>query len=293
MAKKVLLLGANGQLGTDITKVFSRSEIELTGLTRAEFDADRENPLTALAGYGDHDYLINCIAYHKVDQCEENRAQSISINGTLVMALAKFCTLNDLTFFHISTDYVFDGTRKEPYTENDTPLPINVYGESKLLGESHIRAFAHKGFVFRVSSMFGSKESDDPNINFVEKMVHAARRGEALRVIDDQIMSPTHARDVARAIRFFIQNDVTDYGIYHACNTGQCAWYEFARAIFEQSDLRADLSPITYTEFHTRAPRPQYCSMDNSRLRQYYPMKPWREALSEYLTLKGYAGGDK
>lgn len=288
MAKKVLLLGANGQLGIDIVRAFADSDCEVTGLTRADFDADKEQPMRGLAKYSDHHYLINCIAYHKVDQCEVNPEQSFRINGAFVVGLAKFCTLNDLTLFHISTDYVFSGRKKKPYRENDKTAPLNIYGESKVLGETYLSAFARKGFVFRVSSLFGSKETGDPNINFVEKMVHAARRGDALRVIDDQIMSPTHALEVAGAIRYFIENDLSEYGIYHGCNSGSCAWFEFAQAIFDMCGLEADLSPITYTEFHSKARRPQFCSMDNSKLGEFYRMKPWREALRDYLKLKGY-----
>jgi len=289
--KKILLLGANGQLGTDVVKIFQNSPLSLTGLTRHEFDADYEDPFVKLAPFKNYDYLINCIAYHKTDQCEKNFEKSFKINGNLVWRLAKFCSRHNLIFVHISTDYVFDGYKKEPYNENDLPSPLNVYGASKLVGESLVKAYSDKYFVFRVSSLFGSKVSDDANINFVEKMVRAAKEGRTLKVIDDQIMSPTHTLDVARALRFMIENDISDYGIYHCCNGGECSWYEFANKIFDLTGLENKLTPISYREFHSTVKRPQYCSMDNSKLSKYYKMPLWTEALEEYLKIKGYIKG--
>lgn len=281
-------MGANGQLGTDIVRAFRGSDTELTALTRQEYDAGRDDPSAGLDRYRDHDYLINCIAYHKTDQCEQNPEESFNVNGSLVLALAKFCTANDMTFIHMSTDYVFDGLKKEPYVEDDLPSPLNVYGTSKLAGESFARAYSKRHFIFRLSSLFGSKETDDPDINFVEKMLHAARQGEPVRVIDDQFMSPTHARDAARTVRAFIEEEITRYGIYHCCNSGSCSWFEFAHKIFELCRLNANLSPISYAEFHTRARRPQYCSMSNSKLGEFYRMKHWAAALEDYLRIKGY-----
>ena len=143
--------------------------------------------------------------------------------------------------------------------------------------------------------MFGEKAADNTNVNFVEKMVDAARRGQPLKVIDDQVMSPTYAVDAAHAIRTIIEKDLSDYGLYHACNSGECSWYDFARKIFDLTGLTNELTPITYSEFHSKAHRPQYCSMDNSKLGKIHRMRPWSEALAEYITLKqfGNKGGEK
>jgi dTDP-4-dehydrorhamnose reductase len=286
--KKVLLLGAAGQLATGIRKVFAGTDIRLTPLTRAEFDADQDTVKDCLGRYADHEYVINCIAFHKVDQCEKNSAQSFRINAELVVDLSRFCAEHDLTMIHVSTDYVFDGRRRAAYVEDDLPAPLNIYGISKLAGEMIARVYAPRHFVLRVSSLFGEKDTDDPDVNFVEKMIGAARQGKSLRVIDDQIMSPTHTEDVARTLQVIIEKTVSDYGLYHACNSGECSWFEFAKAIFEQTGLPGRVNPITYTEFHTVAPRPQYCSMDNSRISAIRSMKPWREALHDYLRVKGY-----
>ena len=286
--KNVLLLGAAGQLGTAISKVFDEGGIKLSALTRAGFDADSDIVPVRLTPYREYDYLINCIAYHKVDQCEDNASQSFKINAELVHNLARFCSANDITFIHISTDYVFDGFKREAYVEQDLPSPLNVYGTSKLAGEMLARAYAPKHFVLRVSSMFGEKTADITNVNFVEKMVDAAKRGEPLKVIDDQMISPTYTEDAAHAIQAIIEKDVTDYGLYHACNSGECSWYDFASKIFELTGLTNELTPITYSEFHAKARRPQYCSMDNSKLGKIHRMRLWSEALAEYIAIKQY-----
>jgi dTDP-4-dehydrorhamnose reductase len=286
--KRVLLLGAAGQLATGVRKVSADAGIQLTPLTRAEFDADQDTVEDCLSRYADHDYVINCIAFHKVDQCEKNSAQSFKINAELVFDLSRFCAEHDLTMIHLSTDYVFDGRQRAAYVEDDLPAPLNIYGTSKLAGEMIVRAYVPRHFVLRVSSLFGEKVTDDPDVNFVEKMIGAARQGKPLRVIDDQIMSPTHTEDVARVLKTIIEKNVSDYGLYHACNSGECSWFEFAQAVFEQAGLPGRVSPITYTEFHTTTPRPQYCSMDNSRINAIHPMKPWREALHDYLAVRGY-----
>ena len=286
--KKVLLLGAAGQLGTDIVRFTSSDNIEIIGSVRKDFDAEIDEVDIALAAYKDCDYLINCIAYHKVDQCEDNSQKAYSINADFVRKLSVFTAQNNITLIHISTDYVFAGLTNKPHKEVDDTSPLNIYGDSKLIGEKLIKAYARKYFIFRVSSLFGSKETDDPNSNFVEKMIHAAKNRTKLKVIDNQIISPTHTKDVALAFQKFIESGYNDYGTYHCCNSGTCSWYQFVKKIFDLSRLTTDLTPVSYDSFHTHAKRPQYCAMDNSKLSKIYKMKNWEKALEEYLELKGY-----
>ncbi len=286
--KKILLLGADGQLGTDIKRFTSSAEIEIIASTRADFDADFDSVDEKLSMYKDCDYIINCIAYHKVDQCEDNREKSFAINANFVLQLSLFATQNNITFIHISTDYVFDGMKNKLHKEVDEPNALNVYGESKFVGEQYVKAYTRKHFVLRVSSLFGSKKSDNPNINFVEKMIHAAKAGQNLKVIDNQIISPTHTKDVALAIKEIIVTNYNNYGTYHCCNSGTCSWFQFVKKIFALTNLDTDLTPVSYVSFHTHAKRPQYCAMDNSKLAKFYKMKNWEDALEEYLELKGY-----
>ena len=286
--KKVLLLGAGGQLGSDILDFTSSDKIQIIPSLRSHFEAGVDNVETTLAEFKECDYLINCIAYHKVDACEDNSKLSFDINANFVMALTKFCSENDITLIHISTDYVFEGSENALHKEEDDTLPVNVYGTSKLTGEAFVKAYGKKYYILRVSSLFGSKETDDYNINFVEKMVHSAKTNQKLNVIDNQIISPTHAKDVALAIQTIIEKDVREYGVYHCCNSGTCSWYQFVQKIFELTGLSTDLTPVSYESFHTHAKRPQYCAMDNSKISRIYKMKNWEDALEEYLQLKGY-----
>lgn len=286
--KKIILLGANGQLGTDIQKYTSTEDIKITLLTRADFNADDTKAVEKLEQFSDYDHLINSIAYHKVDECEINFERSYKINADLVGQLARFCDKNDIVFIHISTDYVFDGNKNQPYTEDDYPAPVNVYGNSKLAGELLLKANCEKYFILRIASLFGSKDSTDSSVNFVEKMIHAAKNKIPLNVIDDQIMSPTHAKDVALTIKTLIENNIDDYGVYHSSNSGHCSWYEFAETIFEYCNIKTDISPIAYDKYHTVVKRPKYCAMDNSKISYYHKVPTWQDGLKDYLRIKGY-----
>lgn len=285
---KIILLGANGQLGTDIQKHTVSEKISVTPLTRDNFNADDFGSIEKLCKYSDHDYLINCIAFHKVNECENDFERSYKINADLTGQLAGFCSRNNIVFIHISTDYVFDGSKNQPYDENDYPAPVNVYGNSKLAGELLLKANCEKYFILRIASLFGSKGLTDPSANFVEKMIHSAKNNIALNVIDDQIMSPTYAVDVALTIKSLIENKIEDYGIYHSTNSGHCSWYKFAETIFEYCGIRADISPIAYDKYHTTVKRPKYCALDNSKISCYYKIPTWQKGLNDYLRIKGY-----
>ncbi len=287
---KILLLGANGQLGTAIAKVASSSKLEVVGLTRGEFDADTDIAAEVLSGYEGITHLINCTAYHKVDLCEDNFGQSMRINAELVMDLAKFCAVRRIVLMHISTDYVFNGFDREPYVETDLPGPLNVYGVSKCAGEYLARAYCQRHYIVRVSSLFGNVSRSSPDVNFVEKMIRAAEEGRPLRVIDDQIMSPTYTEDAARALLFLATTDSAEFGTYHACGEGETTWYDFAREIFTQTGMSNRLTPVKYTEFHTRARRPQFCSMSTEKLRRAgFTVRRWQDGLRDYLQSRSSA----
>jgi dTDP-4-dehydrorhamnose reductase len=290
--KKILLLGANGQLGSDIVKVFSDSEsTSLLPLYRKNLDVEETSSIKSkLDKYSDIDYIINCTSYHKTDECEDFVEKSFKVNSIAVLEMAKYCLEKDIVFVHISTDYVFgeDGGNKVPYKEDDRPNPLNVYGNSKLVGEFFVRNYCKKYFILRVSSLFGVAGSSGKGGNFIETMIKFAKEKRPLKVIANQLMSPTHTLDVAKAIKTVIDNNIIDYGTYHVCNSGYCSWYEFAKTIFEFSLIKADLSKTTYEEYKTKAKRPKYSVMDNAKICKYYRMPGWKEALKEYLELKGY-----
>lgn len=287
--KKVLLLGSNGQLGSDIVRVSKGIEdIKLHPLTRADIDAEKDDVADKLAMHRDCDAVINCISYHKTDECEDYPEKTFQINSLFVLHLTRFCAENDITLFQISTDYVFDGEKNEPYAENNPVNPLNVYGAAKAVSEFLVRNYLSRHFVFRVSSLFGAAGASGKGGNFIETMLRLAKEKKPLKVIGDQYMSPTHTLDVARLIVEFIKSDVNAYGTYHCCNSGSCSWYEFAAEIFDLCGLDADLSETTYAEYKTRAVRPRYSVMNNSKVGGIYKMPHWREALKEYLKIKGH-----
>ena len=280
---KVLLLGSNGQLGSDIVKIFKDSKIELIKYTRKSFDV-LENKIN----FPKVDYIINCISYHKTDECEDFPDKSFKINSSFVYELAKYCELNDITLFHISTDYVFDGNKKTPYNEEDFSNPLNIYGLSKFAGEKAIQNDLNKYFIFRVSSLFGEAGASGKGGNFVETMINLAKKEVPLKIISDQYMVPTHTLDIARVIKFFIENQIDEYGIYHVVSDGSCSWYDFTKEIFKQINLNYNLDKTTYKDYKTKAIRPKYSVLDNRKLLKYYKMPHWKKALREYLRIKGY-----
>ncbi len=286
--KKVLLLGANGQLGRDIQYVFSSlPEYQLIKIYRHNLDIEYDD-IDAFLQKMDFDILINCTAYHKTDECEDFPIKAYHINSLAVLKLAQFCQHHKKKLFHISTDYVFDGTKAFPYTEEDCPNPLNVYGNSKLSGEHFIKSTHDQYFIFRVSSLFGVAGASGKGGNFIETMIQLGKQRKKLTVIDDQMMSPTATLEIAKAIFTFIDNDIESYGIYHCSGSGECSWYEFAREIFSELRMEVDLTPISHTSYQSKAKRPAYSVLDNSKLSHFYQLKSWRESVVDYLRFKGY-----
>ncbi len=283
---KIVVLGSNGQLGSDLIKTLSVDH-ELVASTRLDIDAANFNVLAQLEQYVGVDYIINCIATTNVDGCEDNPQVTFVINSGFVVQLAKFCQLHDIILIHISTDYVFDGLSNKPYTELDQPSPLNVYGLSKYAGEVAVRNFAAKHFILRVSSLFGIAGASGKGGNFVTTMLRLADEKNSWMVIDDQLTCPTHTLDVSRAIKVLIEHRATEYGIYNCVSSSSCSWFEFTQEILRQSGRNPEkVKPIGYLEYKFKALRPQYGIMDVSKLGKYYAMPDYKVALGEYLSLK-------
>lgn len=286
---RVVLLGANGQLGSDIRTVFEASDgVELCGLTRADLDVEDAGRIGGVLREIPFDWLINCTSYHRTDECEDFPARSFAVNAEAVRQLARACEEKGAVMAHVSTDYVFDGRAGRPYVETDAPGPLNVYGVSKLAGEQLVRAYCERHFVFRVASLFGVAGSSGKGGNFVETMLRMAREGKPLRVIRDQVMSPTHTLDIARALLAFVERGVSEYGVYHCAGAGACSWHEFACAILARAGLAADVAPVLHTEYATKARRPLYSALDSAKLGSVHRMPDWRAGLDEYMRRKGY-----
>jgi len=287
---KLLLLGADGQLGTDISRATRRfdNEIELIPMTHRDFEVTQAEVAQRVLGEQEFDALINCTSYHKTDEVEDNAAYAIAINAWAVKTLAELCAQKRSRFIHISTDYVFDGLANDPYTEDASTGPLNVYGASKVMGEALARTQHDDVLIFRVASLFGVAGASGKGGNFVETMIRVGREKGQLRVVNDQVMSPTYTADVAEMILAALRQRVAP-GIYHAVNSGQASWYEFACRIIERAGVEATVEPIPSSEFPQRAQRPAFSVLDNRKLTALIgDIPPWEDALDRYLKAKGH-----
>jgi dTDP-4-dehydrorhamnose reductase len=280
---KVLLIGAHGQLGTDLLKVFRAAGDTVAPFTHAQLDVSSEAQISQAMADVKPDVVLNTAAYHRVDECEKQSAKAFEINGTAVMYLSQACKAAGATLVHYSTDYVFGGYEKgSPYEETDLPAPVNVYGTSKVVGEHLIAAYADRYFAIRTCGLYGVAGSSGKGGNFVETMLKKAMAGDAIRVVDDQILTPTYTADLAQATRDLIFTG--RYGLYHVSSEGQCSWYEFTRYIFERASLDAKLSAVKSSEFASPVRRPANSVLSKAKLRSVGVSIPsWKDALPRYL----------
>lgn len=282
---KILLIGADGQLGTDFQKVIDKSA--LIPLTISDIDVTEKDKTIEIVKLHKPDVVINTSAYHRVDDCEENDRQAFAVNSVGVKNLCLACREIDSTLVHISTDYVFDGNKGSPYIETDCPNPGTVYGISKLAGELYVRYMLKKYFIVRTCGLFGVAGClGKGGGNFIESMLKLAKGKPVLRVVGDQIVGPTYTLDLAGKISQLIRTN--HYGLYHITNKGQCSWYDFAKKIFELTGTRVKLEKATTSEFKAKATRPAFSVLDSKNLRKIGldDMRTWDKALEAYLAEK-------
>jgi dTDP-4-dehydrorhamnose reductase len=281
---KITLLGANGQLGRDLRRALSKHDV--TPLTREHIDVGDHAQTRRVVMESQPQVILNTTAYHRVDDCETQPELAYSINALAVLNLVRLANELDAVFVHFSTDYVFDGKAHDPYTEASPPLPQSVYANSKLAGEYLVRAYAKKYFLIRTCGLYGVAGSQGKGGNFVQAMLAKARLKQPIRVVNDQIVTPTYTGDLAGQVAAILPTK--EYGLFHMTNEGSCTWFEFARAIFELSGLDADLSPTTSEIYKAPALRPKYSVLENARLKALglNQMMHWREALAAYLKEK-------
>ncbi len=277
---KVLLTGANGQLARDIQNCWIAHDV--AGFSREVLDiccAERVNDVMQQLR---PDCVVNTAAFHLVDQCEERWEDAFRVNVIGVANLARAAQELGAMFVQFSTDYVFDGAKRSPYTESDPAGPLSTYAESRLAGEWMAQHYCERAYVIRTCGLYGLGGSTTRAGNFVETMLRLARAGKSIRVVDDQIVTPTSTRELAQKLAELVP--AAPFGLYHMSNTGQCSWYEFAREVFRLFALCPTLEPISSAEYGAPARRPAYSVLDNSRLRGegYADFRPWQEALAEY-----------
>ena len=292
--ERILLIGANGQLGTDLRRTLPAAA--LIPLTRADLDVtDPEAVERALATHAPA-WAINTAAYHRVDDIEtKDAALAFAVNEVAVGHLAQACARRGARLLHLSTDYVFGGglpgNPPQPYTEEAPPAPLSVYGASKLAGERRVRDAGAQHVVVRSSGLYGVAGSAGKGGNFVETMCRLARQNGDVQVVEDQILAPTYTADLAEAIAALVAVNPPG-GIYHLTNAGACSWFEFASRIFTLCRLSPNLRPTTSAAYRAKAPapRPPYSVLANARAAALGlpPLRPWSEALNAYLRAKGH-----
>jgi len=286
MRKKILVTGANGQLGMEIQQLAKTYPLfEFIFTTREEMPLDNPEAIHNLIAKHQPQYFINCAAHTAVDKAESEKELAYKINAEAPGIIAKACKGNNVQLIHISTDYVFNGTGSVPYKEDDATDPVNLYGDSKLQGEKNVMQFNPGSIIIRtawVYSEFGK--------NFVKTMLRLMADKDQISVVSDQSGTPTYAADLAEAILQIISSQQWAPGIYHFSNEGNITWYDFAVAIKELSGSHCKVNPIPTSQYPTPAKRPFYSVLDKTKIRQTFniPPKDWKASLSVCLQkLKG------
>jgi len=279
----VLVTGAKGQVGQALQFIAPNyPDVQFIFCDSKELDITNQNNIKQIFEHFNPNYCINTAAYTAVDKAESEREKAHLINGVGAKNLAEVCKEFDTILLHISTDFVFDGTKDSPYSEEDVPNPTGVYGQTKLDGEKAIQEIWQKHFIIRTSwvySQFGN--------NFMKTMLRLASERDKLSVVNDQIGTPTNAVDLAEVLVKIIQSPITNhqspnlFGIYNFSNEAQCSWYDFAKKIFEYNNIKINVEPIPTTSFPTPVRRPAYSVLDKTKLKNTFgvEVKHWEESL--------------
>jgi dTDP-4-dehydrorhamnose reductase len=278
---KVAVIGANGQLGTEIVKVFAdetvipltQNDIEISDIGSVENAFANVRP----------DVVINTAAFLNVELCEKEREKAFLVNETGALNLARVLDGKKIPLLHLSTDYVFDGAKRTPYEETDVPNPLNVYGASKLAGERAIEANCSRYYIVRTSGLYGHAKCIGKGANFIEKILARSKEQSEVRVVNDEVLTPTYSFDLARQIRSLVMTG--EYGLYHATNNGSCSWFEFAHEVLRLAGSSTPVVPVSSKEYPSEVLRPAYSVLSNSRLAamDLDQMPVWQESLKAYF----------
>lgn len=283
---KILITGANGQLGTELHEILEREFPGQTLYTDVqELDLTNAKAVDSYVANNEITHIVNCAAYTAVDRAEEEKMLCAAVNTDAVKNLAMAADANGAKIIHISTDYVFDGTNHRPYRESDKVNPISQYGTTKRKGETLLLALAPQAIIIRTAWLYSSHGK-----NFVKTMLRLADSQPEIKVVCDQIGTPTFARDLARAVVKVLQSHQWVPGIYHFTDEGAASWYDFAKAIFRIAGKDVKVTPIPTEDYPTPASRPSYSILDRTRIKATYGIEipHWEEALADCLRQLGY-----
>lgn len=283
---RIVVVGATGQLGRELVALLPGAST--VALTHEDVDLRDAAAVAERIASARPDLVVNAAADNRVDAAEADPASARAINADAVGDLARATASAGAWLVHLSTDYVFDGTARRPYTEDDPPSPVGAYARSKLEGERLAAAHVPRHAIVRVAGLYAARGSRGKGGSFIDRVLAQARRGDALRVVDDQVTAPTWARDVAVAlVRLFPRwlAGSAPAGVYHVTNAGECSWYAFAQAVVDAAGIAASVTPVSTATFAAPAPRPAYSVLANARLASIGepPLRHWRDALRAYL----------
>ena len=277
---KVLVTGVTGQLGYDVARELEKRHIEYKGTGSSEMDISDPVAVERVITEYHPDAIIHCAAYTAVDKAEDDYGRAMDVNAKGTLAIAKAAKEIDAKMLYISTDYVFNGQGTEPFTVDAATAPLNVYGLTKLFGEEAVQMELSKYFIVRISWVFGKNGN-----NFIKTMLKVGKTHPELRVVNDQIGTPTYTYDLACLLVDMIETD--KYGYYHATNEGgYISWYDFACEIFRQAGYSTKVTPVTTAEYGlSKAKRPFNSRLDKSKLTEngFTPLPDWKDALKRYL----------
>ena len=280
---RILLIGAAGQLAQDLLPVLQKRGHAVTATRHEQLEICSAEAVCQTVAEVRPECIINTAAFHRVDDCEEQAEKAFAVNVLGVRNLAQAAEEAEAALAHFSTDYVFGGEKRTPYTESDLPRPLSIYAMSKLAGEFAARRYCSRHFVIRTCGLYGPGGSRSKGGNFVETMLRLAGQGKTLRVVSDQIVTPTATADLAERLLPLIESQ--RYGLYHMSSAGECSWYEFAAEVFRLAGVSADLQPTDSKSFGAKARRPGYSVLDNCAMRAagIAEFRPWKEALADYM----------
>jgi len=284
---RVLVTGANGQLAQAITR-FAPAESECIGLTRAQLDIADRDSVSRVFDDIRPDLVINGAAYNLVDKAEtDGQGDALRVNAQGVASLTEVCKKRDVPLVHFSTDFVFDGEKRSPYTESDCPHPLGVYAASKLAGEHIALCSSTRNLAIRVCRVFGPIEhggsTQKPAGNFPLLMMKLGRERDLLRVVNDQVGTPSHTHDLARGVWQLAGNEQA--GLFHLSNAGEVAFDEYAREVFRLAEISCEVEAISSEEYGAPAKRPLYSTLSNDKAHSagVTPLRSWKDALREFI----------
>lgn len=277
---RILLFGGEGQLGTEIRRLWPAG---IVSPRHAEADINDTGAVASAIQASEPAIVVNCAAFHNVERCEAEPQNAFAANALAVDAMARLCAERDIRFVTFSTDYVFDGTLGREYAETDEPRPVSAYGVSKFAGELLVQRLRSRAYVVRTCGVYGTRTSTTKGYTFIDRIISQARAGEAIRVVNDQIVSPTYAAHLARGVAQLLQADAPP-GVYHVVNEGAVSWYDYACEALRVIGIEHPIEPVSHTHWPSRVRRPAFSALANAKLHALgMHMPSWQEGVAAYI----------